>query len=88
MISKQKNAAISDCILRISCANCYIIAIFFRFSGRWTVDALYPYGVKTQFRFRLGNHVPDVLVHLQFLFAMKVYDFVCKVGKISCTHRR
>ena len=35
MISKQKNAAISDCILRISCANCYIIAIFF---GRWTLD--------------------------------------------------
>ena len=67
MISKQKNAAISDCILRISCANCYIIANFFRFSGRvdgWTVDALYPYGVKIQFRFRHGNHVPDVLVHL------------------------
>ena len=62
--------------------DCY----FFSFIGRWTLDALdalYPYGVKIQFRFRLGNHVPDVLVHLQFLFAMKVYDFVCKVGKIS-----
>ena len=40
--------------------DCY----FFSFIGRWTLDALYPYGVKTQFRFRHGNHVPDVLVHL------------------------
>ena len=64
MISKQKNAAISDCILRISCANCYLLQNFLDLVDGWTVDALYPYGVKIQFRFRLGNHVPDVLVHL------------------------